>query len=129
MRTSPIRLVVILEQAHYEDAIILRSSDLRDIIGKYTWTEAYGAAHRGEIEAVGTRGNPVKYFRVLPASERPTFHRATEAVESGRSTAIARLNMGVFREPVQATAHGPYTDGVTIGYVYQHCAHRGGLRA
>jgi len=71
MRTSPEKLVAILEVATFEDTLPLRSSDLKTVIGKLDWKEAYGYAIRGEIEGVGKGANPIRYFRVLPESERP----------------------------------------------------------
>ncbi len=102
MRTSPQHLVAILEIAHYEEPVILRSADLNSIVGKLAWREAYARACQGEIEGVGTRSNPVKYFRVLPESERPEM------------PPIARKGQPVYRtrEPIGAAL---------IPFYEEHC--------
>lgn len=100
MRTPPQRLIGILEAVQFEGHLVLRSPDLREQCGKLDWREAYSAAHRGEIEGVGSSGNPIKYFRLLADHERPEM------------PAMRGVPVYKTREPIGAALQPYYEDQI-----------------
>jgi len=104
-------------------------------------TEAFCYAVRREIEAVVSPNNHFRYFRLLSPSLAKQMARDAEqaedsnGTEEGSSSVTARINMGVFREPL----YGVVVEGLpgdngsrtvqtettqVIGYCYTHCALR-----
>ena len=98
------------------------------------YTEAVGLVMRGEVEAIVTPGGRLRYLRLLPLAERvpATEFVAGKALDpdggTDGSTAIARTNMGVYREAVREAivtqdAHGNraiVSSGGIVGYIFQH---------
>ena len=101
---------------------------------KITQHEAYARAVLGEIEAVvANNSGQLKYFRLLPSAMAQSIKEDTmdDHTDKG-STAFARTNMGVFREPlrqavvVERGMVGRQVDreGEVVGYCFTHCALR-----
>ena len=100
-----------------------RDSELEDTI---TLGRAYHMARLGEIEAVGTRRNRLRYVRKLaqPADDRPK----PPIVFRSNSTAVSRLNLGAYKQPLRqifTNEDGIVTgEGEICGWVYSLCACR-----
>ena len=116
----------------YEGVLTIRTPDLKSVHDQVNWYAAYGLAYQGLIEAVCNASGKIRYFRLLAEAERPKMETPTPiapSADASRSTVIARTNLGVFREAVQAGVYsengGPYGGpGIQmsiIGYVYQFC--------
>lgn len=119
----------------FEGTLQVRSSDFRSVIENVTWLAAYSLACQGRIAAKCSGSGRVKYFRMLPDSERPDMthtQRPEERDTASRSGVIANTKMGAYREAVQAgffsETGGPYGEpGVEmriISHIWQlHLAH------
>jgi len=73
VRTNPQRLVEILELVKFEGTVVLQSPDFNSKIADLNWKQAKDLAWKGEIEGVGSKGNPIKYLRLLNDDERPAI--------------------------------------------------------
>ena len=119
----------------FEGTLPVRSSDFRSIVEDVTWSAAYAMAVQGRIAAKCSAGGRVKYFRMLPDSERPDMthtQRPEERDTASRSGVIANTKMGAYREAVESAVQsangGPYgepgIERVVIGHIWQlHLAH------
>jgi hypothetical protein len=104
--------------------------DLREATGELAGTITAGMAlalaRSGMIEGVGKRPDQVRYLRYLRPDARPDTLRLEECVplspveDSGRSTAFARIALGVYR---QALKQPIIVDGRVVGEgdIIGHC--------
>jgi hypothetical protein len=101
-------------------------------------TRAMALAEKGLIEGV-RRGRLVKFVRWLRASAQPDrliSHPQQPATDDGlyqsRSTAFARTNLGVYRQPMREaivtddfiSGRKVTAEGEITGYCFSHCATR-----
>jgi hypothetical protein len=125
MTTPPSRLLGKLPDS---GLIELRAIDGR-IEECVTPLQAVALAIRGVVEGVGPRSGRVRYLRRLSEDAiQPAPELAeTDATWTGRSSAIAQTNMGVYRQEVESSQMDPYgiPTRVVIGRVYTFCALRG----
>ena len=114
---------------HFAGTLTLRTGDLRAACDELDWAHALALALRGEIEAVASRSGRIRYFRLLPESERPdpaTLRPMSESEDAmdrgkrvGASGCIANTRLGAYRERVIATGitPGPHP-GEMLGFTW-----------
>jgi hypothetical protein len=128
MRIPAVKLIDLLAP---DRVYALRSANYTGMDEALPYTHAIAMAVRGEVEGIATASQRIKFLRVLPESERPASTVAQE-IDKSRSTAFARTNLGVFRQPVREvvmheTVHGhryAVAAGDIVGHVYTHCGAR-----
>lgn len=109
--------------------------ELRDssglLLDRITWSDAYSRAVRDEIEGVATASERIRYFRVLPESQRPKPAEEAEEIHDSKSTAFANTNMGVYRERVREAVMADscgfrkaVASGEITGFVWAFCQGR-----
>lgn len=117
----------------------LRMVPLRDQGGKLLEeipiAHAYGLAVQGSVEGVHTQTGRLKYIRQIPASLAEEQRKAAAQDDpashsSGKSTAFAVPNIGVFREALghpdpQAGQPHSLADAPTTSYCYSFALLRG----
>jgi hypothetical protein len=110
MRIPAVKLIDLLAP---DRVYALRSANYTGMDEALPYTHAIAMAVRGEVEGIATASQRIKFLRVLPESERPASTVAQE-IDKSRSTAFARTNLGVFRQPVRevvcASHHGASLD-------------------
>jgi hypothetical protein len=134
MTTAPSRLIDRLPSVGFLDLRFTSGKIDRTI----AVTEAVALAIRGSIEGVGPPSGKIVFLRWLKDEARPgpLDDEKAEDGGDGGSTAFARTNMGVYREPmrsavvredvwgnrvVQDTAAWSVTSGVTAPYEEPNC--------
>ena len=129
MRIPASRLVDLLTPGVF----CLRNASFNCLNSALPFGEAVAMAVRGEIEGIATAGGRIKYLRQLPEDERETEIVEQQTAErESRSTAFARTNLGVFREPLREAIVRPTpwghavvrAEGEVTGYCYSFCALR-----
>jgi hypothetical protein len=113
-------------------SVMVRTQDFGGFDPAMPYTDAVAMAIRGEVEGIMTPGGRLRYLRQLPPSERAPAPELEDEVSDSNSTAFARTNMGVYREPVREAIvrQDPWgnrttrSSGEIVGHVYQHCALR-----
>ena len=101
------------------------------IEGTITAERARTMARRGEIEGVGPTSGRIRYVRRLRESAVPPALKESlgaEMVYDSNSSAVARTNMGVYRqalkEPIVDEVVGHRfvrAEGETFAYCWAHC--------
>lgn len=133
MTTPPQKLIDRLQALPFMEAVMeVRNADgTSDEV--VTVAHAIGMAMQGLIEGVGPPSGRISYLRRLLKSAQPEMMEASELEQdTGRSTAFASTNMGVFREPVREVfvaqdcfgGRVATGSGDVVGHVWTHCAMR-----
>jgi hypothetical protein len=131
MTTPPFLLIRTLQNFPHNRLIDLRDHDRRETISV---SHAISLAIRGTVEGVGSRGGKIRYVRMLdhPAIAPESRNRQEPECHNSRSTAIARTNLGVYREPLhevaveeRKTLRVVASEGGIVAHVWSHCELRG----
>jgi hypothetical protein len=128
--TVPPQRLVQPGRLEYDGLLPLRTADNK-LDSKITMLEAWALAFEGKIEGVCSGSGRLRFFRYLSEKLKQESEALDHIVKSS-STAFARTNMGVFREPVGTVEVAEAFDGTRtvtaegdiVGYVYTHCALR-----
>lgn len=108
------------------ECISVRAADNSGFAPSMPYSEACALVIRGEVEGVATRNGRIRHLRMLPEQARVEEIACRAAIDKSSSTAFAKTNLGVYRQPVREAivaedAWGmrmAVASGEIVGHVY-----------
>ena len=108
--------------------IEVRTAEFAGFDPAMPYTDVLALVVQGRVEGVATSAGRLKYLRLLPEAEWPA-PRPIEppAAKESNSTAIARTNLGVYLQEIEAAVMDPWgmKTRIIIGHTYALCLLRG----